>query len=121
MVPVPANTTQPTPKPETDAFHNPIMVPKTDVYGQPVTDKNGNPVLVPKPDTNAIPTTTTQQVSGSPEPGRIVCNQGWTYPMNVDSPSTGNGDNETLANLRSKFSFCSDDDILAARCSEVKK
>ena len=117
LVPVQANTDQPTPKPETDAFHNPVLVPKTDMYGQPVTDKDGNLVKVPKPYLQSTPTRMPE--GSTPKPGTIVCNPGWTYPMNVDTPTSGTGDNETLPKLRSMFSFCHEDDIVAVRCTEV--
>lgn len=119
LVPVPSNGSHPTPQPETDAFHNPVLVPKTDVYGQPVTDKSGNPIMVPKPYSQVTPTTTPQASGSTPKPGKIVCNQGWTFPMNADSPTSGAGDEETLSKLRTKFSFCREDDIVAVKCTEV--
>ncbi|XP_064455887.1 hemocytin-like isoform X2 [Ornithodoros turicata] len=98
------------------------------------------PVTYPSPTTTAAPVTrevtptedrsrdggfTAEPSTEPPElhaptlPARGLCTPGWTEFFNLDNPATGEGDLETMENIRKSHDLCSDDLLAAADCQAV--
>lgn len=113
----------PTAHPHTGTGVTPTAHPLTGTgetpTAHPLTGSGETPTAHPHTGTGETPTAHPHTVSGE-VPGVVTtigyqCIQGWSKAMSVSSPSITGDDIELLDDLRTKYDFCTPDQIITIR------